>query len=179
MHVPGYEPLPRDDEESQDPPQDLEYHNNNNAAGTSSSAKSPTYYGETDNPSSEAEDEALLEKEGLSSPGLAERGGLDAENIEVGGETRVRRSILYACLLWCIGCSPTYLSIHSSYLPAVLELVLKYRHFTATVGHSDARHCPWGRSRFCSDRGHCSGSHVQGNVLPRSRCTQIHNGPYI
>jgi hypothetical protein len=42
-----------------------------------------TYYGDADHPTSEDEDEALLEKPESPTPGMIERGGLDAEATKV------------------------------------------------------------------------------------------------
>jgi hypothetical protein len=43
-----------------------------------------TYYGETDRPASENEDEALLRNDNVPSPGTVERGGSDDEDPPVG-----------------------------------------------------------------------------------------------
>ena len=81
MQLPNDDPPVPEMEEQQDPlSQNLAH---GDAGNHTYAARSATYYGETDHPSSEDEDEALLEKHVPSTPGMAERGNLDAENPRV------------------------------------------------------------------------------------------------
>jgi hypothetical protein len=95
MQKPGYQPLPGDEGDDLEDPlsQRPEYE----TADSGSVARPAAFYGETDRPSAEAEDAALLDKDEVPSQRLVEQGSLEREDIEFGAETRVRRPVL--CLL--------------------------------------------------------------------------------
>ena len=81
MQLPNDDPAVPEMDEQQDR---LSRHPAHDDAGNHTyTARSATYYGETDHPSSEDEDEALLDKHVPSTPGMAERGDLDAEKPRV------------------------------------------------------------------------------------------------
>ena len=67
-----------------------------NSGSAVSSARSAKYYGETDKPSSEDEDEALLDKSVPSSPAAAEFGGISGDNDEFDASSQVSRSFHYS-----------------------------------------------------------------------------------
>ena len=67
-----------------------------NAGSAVSSARSAKYYGETDKPSSEDEDEALLDKSVPTSPAAAEFGDVSGDNDEFDASPQVSRSFCYS-----------------------------------------------------------------------------------
>jgi hypothetical protein len=95
MAVAPYSPLAREEvqDESADP---LTQHNSEpheTARSATSSARSAKYYGETDNPASEDEDEALLDKIVPTTPALAELGDMHEDGDDLDVIPQVSRSL--------------------------------------------------------------------------------------
>jgi len=161
MMAVAYSPLTSEDVQgdSRDPLTNRQSsENHENARSAVSSARSAKYYGETDNPASEDEDEALLDKVVPISPAIAELGEMHVDDDELELDPLPQVSLL----------------------PIASDALSSQRlSLTAIECYPIHRHLSRVYCRICSYCRHNSRLNIQGITLPNPWRATYHNGPYF